>query len=153
MTPIADILQPAHVNLSLSAGDKNAAVAEVLSKLNGDPRVKDFSLLEKAVTARNAAAISENHCGICIAHGRTESVSSIVLAAGRSAAGFSCGEVADPVRLIFVAGIPGAFNFEYLRIVGAIARICRDPHQLDRLLAAKTAGSFIELLGIGELKL
>jgi PTS system fructose-specific IIC component len=153
MTPIADILRPDHVNLSLSAGDKNSAVTEVLSKLNGDPRVKDFSVFEKAVTARNAAAISENHCGICIAHGRTESVTGLILAAGRSTAGFPCREVADPVHLVFVAGIPGAFNSEYLRIVGAIARICRDPHQLDRLLAAKTASHFIELLVAGEVKL
>lgn len=153
MTPIGDILQPEHVNLSLSAGNGDAAVAEVLSRLNGDPRVKDFAAFEKAVTVRNAAAISENHCGICIAHGRTESVTGVVLAAGRSDPGFSCREVADPVRLVFVAGIPAAFNSEYLRIVGAIARVCRDRSQFDRLLSAKTAEDFIALLGAGEVKL
>lgn len=153
MTPIGDILQPDHVNLSLSAAGKIEAVEEVLSKLNGDLRVKDFAAFRLAVISRNAAAISESHCGICIAHGRTESVSGLVMAAGRSAVGFSCREVPDPVHFVFVAGIPGAFNAEYLRIVGAIARICRDKHQLDRLLAAKTAENFIALLSAGEVKL
>lgn len=153
MTPIGDILHPDHVNLSLSATGKKEAVEEVLSKLNGDVRVKDFSIFREAVIARDAAAISENHCGICIAHGRTESVSGLVLAAGRSAAGFPCREVPDPVHLVFVAGIPGTFNSEYLRIVGAIARICRDRHQLDRLIAAKTAEQFIALLSAGEVRL
>jgi len=153
MIPIGDILQPEHVNLSLAATDKDGAVEEVLSKLNGDLRVKDFIVLRKAVISRDAAAISENHCGICIAHGRTESVSGLVMAAGRSAAGFPCKEVPDPVHLVFVAGIPGAFNSEYLRIVGAIARICRDKHQLERLLAARDAEYFVGLLGAGEVKL
>jgi PTS system fructose-specific IIC component len=153
MIPIGDILQPDHVNLSLSATDKVGAVEEVLSKLNGDPRVKDFSVLRQAVLSRDAAAISENHCGICIAHGRTESVSGLVMAAGRSPAGFPCRDVPDPVRLVFVAGIPGTFNSEYLRIVGAIARICRDKHQLERLLAARDADYFVGLLGAGEVKL
>lgn len=153
MTPIGDILHPAHVNLSLSATGKQEAVEEVLSKLNGDVRVKDFAVFREAVITRDAAAISENHCGICIAHGRTESVSGLILAAGRSATGFPCREVPDPVRLVFVAGIPGTFNSEYLRIVGAIARICRDKHQLDRLISARTAEQFIGLLSAGEVKL
>jgi mannitol/fructose-specific phosphotransferase system IIA component len=52
-----------------------------------------------------------------------------------------------------VAGIPGTFNTEYLRIVGAIARICQDRHQLDRLLATKTKEDFLQLLEAGEVRL
>jgi PTS system fructose-specific IIC component len=153
MIPIGDILQPEHVNLSLTATDKAGAIDEVLAKLNGDTRVKDFAALRQVVVIRDAAAISENECGICIAHGRTESVSGLVMAAGRSAAGFVCPEIPDPVRLVFVAGIPRTFNSEYLRIVGAIARICRDRRQLERLLAAHDASYFVGLLGAGEMKL
>ncbi|MFZ4680876.1 MAG: PTS sugar transporter subunit IIA [Terrimicrobiaceae bacterium] len=153
MTSISDILQPGHVNLALTAGNKTDAVQEVLAKLNGDARVGDFAALVESVLSRNAPAIAENGCGICLAHGRTDSVASLVLAAGRSQEGFGCDDVAAPVRLVFVAGIPSAFNAEYLRIVGAIARICRDKHQLDRLLAAKTGAQFVDLLGAGERKL
>jgi PTS system fructose-specific IIC component len=153
MTPISEILKPEHVILALESTDKAGCVAEVLSRLDGDGRVGDFSALREAVLLRDAPAIEENGCGICIAHGRTESVASLVMAAGRSAAGFSSHDVSVPVKLIFVVGIPGAFNAEYLRIVGAIARICRDRHQLDRLLAAKTAAHFVELLAAGERKL
>ena len=153
MTPIGDILRPEHVNLSLAATDKPGAVEEVLSRLNGDPRVVDFAFFRAAVMGRDAAAISEGGCGICIAHGRTESVSGLILAAGRSVAGFRCPEVKEPVHFVFVAGIPAAFNSEYLRTVGAIARICRDKHQIERLLAAKTVEHFMDLLGAGEVKL
>ncbi len=152
MTPIGDILRPEQINLTLAAKDKAGAIDEVLGKLRGDPRVKDFDVLRTVVEQRNAPAIAENGCGICLAHGRTDSVGSLVLAVGRST-GFPCPEVKEPVRLVFVAGIPNAVTAEYLRIVGAIARICRDRHQLERLLAAKTAEHFLDLLSAGEMKL
>jgi len=153
MTPIGDVLQSEHIILSVFATDKCGAIDEVLAKLNSDLRVKDVSELHQAVHERDAAAIAENGCGICVAHGRTESVSSLVMAVGRSAQGIAFPGLEEPVRLVFVAGIPRAFNSEYLRIVGAIARICRDKHQLDRLLAAKTVDEFLHILEIGEVRL
>jgi len=153
MTPISEILLPGQVNLALAARDQAGGVDEVLSKLNGDPRVQDWNALMRSVTERNAPALSCNGCGVCIAHGRTNAVSSLVMAAGRSAKGLVSPEVRDKVRLVFVAGIPSAFDSEYLRIVGAIARLCRDKSLLDKLLTAQDPGDFIKLLSVGEAKL
>lgn len=150
MTPIDDILQADHVKLNLASRDKTGAVQEVLAQLKNATQVKDFPALELAVKERNAPAIVESGCGICLAHGRTNAVSTLIMAAGRSRDGIVCDELSDPVRLVFVAGIPPAFNAEYLRIVGAIARICRDKRQLDRLLAARTARQFVDILTAGE---
>jgi len=153
MTSIGEVLQPEHVVLTLAATEKGTAIEEVLAKLNGDDRVKNFDLLREAVLERDAPAIAENGVGICMAHGRVEAVTSLVMAAGRLSEGFRCKDVRDPVRLVFVMGIPSAFNAEYLRIVGAIARICRDAKQLHRLLSVKDPVEFVHLLGAGELKL
>ena len=113
----------------------------------------NFAMLRDAVLAHPAPAIAENRCGICIAHGRTESITSLVMAAGRSTEGVTYPGLVDPVKLVFVAGIPRAFTSEYLRIVGAIVRMCRDKRQLHRLLVAKDAERFVALLGSGEVKL
>jgi mannitol/fructose-specific phosphotransferase system IIA component (Ntr-type) len=153
MTPIADVLQPDHVVLALAARDPSAAIEEVVATLQGDERVRDFAALRQAVFAQPAPAIAENNCGICIAHGRTELVTSLVLAAGRSAEGIAFPKLSDPVKLVFVAGIPSAFTSEYLRIVGAIVRICRDRRQLDRILRTKEPDRFVALLSSGEVKL
>ena len=75
------------------------------------------------------------------------------MSVGRSAGGIVFPKLTDPVRLVFVAGIPGAFTSEYLRIVGAIVRICRDRRQLDRLLTIKEPERFVSLLSSGEVKL
>ena len=153
MTPIADVLQPDHVLLYLSAKAPSAAIEEVLAALEGDERVRDFAALRAAVRAQPAPAIAENGVGICVAHGRTELVTSLVMSAGRSVEGIIFPKLSDPVKLVFVAGIPGAFTSEYLRIVGAIVRICRDKRQLDRMLSLKDPDRFIALLSSGEVKL
>ncbi|HEY5704660.1 MAG TPA: PTS sugar transporter subunit IIA [Terrimicrobiaceae bacterium] len=153
MIPIGDVLQPEQVSLALAARDPIGAINEVLAKLDGNEHVKNFALLRETVLEQPAPAISENGCGICIAHGRTESVTSLIMAAGRSVDGIAYPGLADPVRFVFVAAIPGAFTSEYLRIVGAIVRMCRDKRQLHRLLTAKEAERFVELLGSGEVKL
>ena len=153
MIGISEILLPAHVNLALSSRDQTESVSEVLSKLNGDPRVLDWDALRLAVTERNAPAISCGPCGICIAHGRTNAVQSLVMAAGRSSDGITSLNVNEPVRLVFVAGIPAAFHSEHLRIVGAIARLCHDKDLLNKLLNVGEPEQFVELLRLGEAKL
>jgi mannitol/fructose-specific phosphotransferase system IIA component (Ntr-type) len=153
MTPIADVLQPDHVILTLSAKEPSAAIEEVVATLEGDERVRDFAALSEAVYAQPAPAIAENGVGICIAHGRTELVTALVMSAGRSVEGIIFPKLSEPVKLVFVAGIPGAFTSEYLRIVGAIVRICRDKRQLDRMLSTKDADRFVALLSSGEVKL
>jgi len=153
MISISDILLPSQINLALFGKDQAAGIDEVLSKLNGDPRVSDWRALSQAVTERNAPALACNGCGICIAHARTNAVHSLVMAAGRSTEGLVSPEVSEPVRLVFVAGIPSAFSSEYLRVVGAIARFCRDKALLDKLLHVPDPREFIELLARQEIKL
>jgi len=153
MTRIGEVLLPGQVNLALEGTDKNDCVLRVLDLLRGDSRVKNFDALVATVMERSAPAIEENGCGICIAHGRTQGVNALVMAAGRLTEGIVTSETSSPIRLIFVAGIPAAFNSEYLRAIGAIARICCDKERLDGLLAATTPAEFISLLSLGEKKL
>ena len=82
-------------------------------------------------------------------HARTESVSSLVLAVGRSATCLGPIQGGKATRLIFVAAIPEAMNTEYLRILGAISRICREEKSLAALLTAVNADSFIASLEKG----
>ena len=91
MISISDILIPSHINLALVGRDQAAGIDEVLFKLNGDTRVRDWGALSHAVTERNAPALACNGCGICIAHARTDAVHSLVMAAGRSSEGLEIG--------------------------------------------------------------
>lgn len=153
MSSLAEILEPRHVNLVLPATNRADAIEQVMAKLNGDPRVNDFSVMREVVLAHEIPAIAEDGHGICIAHGRTDAVSTLVMSAGRTVQDIACPEIDSPVRLFFVIGIPIAFNSEYLRLVGAIARICRDHRQIEKLLQTKDPAQFVAMLAAGEVKL
>jgi mannitol/fructose-specific phosphotransferase system IIA component (Ntr-type) len=123
MISIRQILQPGHINLSLSSTTLESAVEEVLASLSGDIRILQWTALKESVLQRNALAIDAEGCGIVIAHGRTDAVGSLVMAVGRSKEGFPSPQTKENVRLVFVAGIPSTLNNEYLRVVGTIARL------------------------------
>lgn len=146
MITISEILKPGDVKLPLHALEKAAAVDELLESLRGDERITDWDALRQAVIARDAAGIAEDGIGICIAHGRTNAVHSLVLAAGRCDRGISASEIQEPIRLFFVAAIPKALSQDYLRVLGAIARVCKSPEVRQQLLSVKEPARFIELL-------
>jgi mannitol/fructose-specific phosphotransferase system IIA component (Ntr-type) len=153
MISIHQILQPGHVNLSLSSTQIDSAVGEVLASLSGDIRILQWNALKESVLQRNAPAIDAEGCGIIIAHGRTDAVGSLVMAAGRLNEGFPSIDTKENVRLVFVAGIPSALNSEYLRIVGTIARLCSKPELVQKLLSAASPSAFIDVLCSGETRL
>lgn len=147
----AEILQPAHVLTALAAKTLPEAVDEILASMRGDTRVADWDALRAAVCAHEAPAIDAGECSICIAHGRTNAATALAMGAGISPEG--CGDGAKKIRLVFVAAIPAAFNNEYLRAVGSIARLCSQEGFLQKLLASKTPSDFIALLEAGGAKL
>jgi len=150
MISIRQILQPGHVNLSLSATETDEAVGEVLASLSGDIRILQWGAFKEAIMERNAPAINAAGCGILIAHGRTDAVGSLVMAVGRSNEGFPSKDTKENVRLVFVAGIPSALSNEYLRVVGTIARLCSKQELVEKLLKAPNPAEFIETLCSGE---
>ncbi len=150
---IGEILLTSDVNLALKPATKGEAISELLGRLRGDSRVKDWDALAATVLERDAAAICEGESGICIAHGRTSGVTELVMAAGRAVPGTDVPEIGPPVHLYFVVGIPAAFDSVYLQVVGAIARVCRNESAFEELLEAKNGEEFIEALSRAAAKL
>jgi nitrogen PTS system EIIA component len=153
MISIPTVLKSSHIDLSLSASDPGSAVKSLLELLRGDLRVMKWDEFSQAVMVRDASPITAHGCGILIAHGRTNSVGSLVMAAGVSPAGIpfpSISTDANPIHLVFVAGIPAAFSNDYLRVVGTIARLCSKEALLASLRKADSPATFLSLLSQEE---
>lgn len=150
MIELEDVLKPEHVRLGLEAKTPSAAVAEVLTTLRNDPAIRDWNAVANEFAAKEPPAMGHGKLGICIAHVRTGFVSRLVLGVGRTRQGIAFPNVEQPVRLFFVAAIPSAMDSEYLRIIGAIARMCSDPQTAGRLLSVEKAEDFRALLIKGE---
>lgn len=150
MSILSDSLLPKDIQLRLRATDHRDALEEVISHLRSDQRVRDWDKLRASLIA-NPERETFRECpgAMFLHHARTESVSALVLALGRSTVGFSASPVAKKTHLLFVAAIPEAMNNDYLRILGAISRVCREEDCLKALLVAEDSKSVLSLLENG----
>lgn len=136
------LIDPAHVTLDLAAASRDGAVRAVAELLRGDPRIGSWDAFWKSIGPKQIVDLKGCGCGVCLAHGRDEAVHDLVLAAGRMA------QNAAPAlpRLVFVFAIPAAMAEDYLRAVGALARLCGEEKKFSALERAITPGAFAESL-------
>ncbi len=150
MSIITNSLLAKDIRLQLKATDHRDALEEILSSFRSDSRVRDWEKLRSAlIESSSNGSFKENPCSMVLHHARTEHVSGLVLAVGRSKEGFSIEGHQKKIHLLFVVAIPTALNNEYLRILGAISRVCRDPFTYGELLATTDPAGFLAILEKG----
>jgi len=153
MITIADILQPEDIDLELKMTQQEEAIHHVAALLRDDVRVKDWNAFYAGLASRQPCVAAAGGTEICIPHTRTDSVTGMVMSAGRSNGGIAIKEADSPIHFVFVIGVPLALAADYLRIIGAMARIFKDPVAKDRLQQAQTTEEFLQLLAVAEMKL
>jgi len=133
------LVEPSHVRLDLAATSRDEAVRSVTELLRGDPRIGSWDSLQASIGPKQIVDLKG---GVCLAHGRDESVRDLVVAAGRLPAD------AGPSlpRYVFVFAIPGAMAEDYLRAVGALARACGEEKKIATLDKAHSAAEFADAL-------
>ncbi|MEI8233074.1 MAG: PTS sugar transporter subunit IIA [Verrucomicrobiota bacterium] len=152
MITIGDILSPKHILLDLESRTRGAAIAKVAELLESDSRVKDWERFDAGLLPGSSCMANDSGSGICIAHVRTNAVSAMIMAVGRSVEGIPV-EDGTRVRLVFVIGVPVALASDYLRIIGALARIFRTAKGEAALLDAQIPEEFLETLCTLEMEM
>jgi nitrogen PTS system EIIA component len=153
MITIGDILRPGCVDLNLAHTAQDAAILHTVDLLRGDERVLDWPALLKGIQSRDPCIAGGQEFDICIPHARTNAVDSMVMAAGRSVAGIERGGGKPRVHFIFAIGVPVQMASDYLRIIGALARIFLDEKTACELRSAATVQEFLGLLARKEMEL
>jgi len=152
MITMSDVISAKRLELDLQSTTPAGAIHEVAGLLRGDERVLDWSGLVGSLRYANSCIASQSGHAICIPHARTSFVSTMVMAAGRSREGVWFEENALRVHYLFVIGVPVAMASDYLRIIGAIARIFKVPENEEALLNTANKQAFLDLLAAGEMK-
>ncbi len=161
MITISDILFPKHILLDLEDDTKEHLVERIAEKLKKDPRVTDWEQFYSGLAKGTSCMSKENGSVLCIAHARTTAVSAMTMAVGRvalppvaaPAAPAVPGESAVASKLVFVIGVPVALASDYLRIIGALARIFHTDKGEAALAAAPDAAEFLASLRALEVAL
>jgi len=150
---LADLLDEKQIELDLRSRTRDEALREIVDLLQATGKISDAQLFLHAVIDRERTASTVAEHGIAFPHARTDLVKELVLGIGRSKEGVRFENPADPVRLIFVIGVPKQMIQDYLVCVGAIARLAKDESIRASLLEAKTKAEFMEQLRSASLLL
>ena len=154
MTTLADLLKPEHVELHPAATSRDAAIREIAGLLENDVAVLDWEKMCGSIAAAAPCIMEEGaqFC-LCIPHARTAAVTEMVMSVGRFDRGLPIDGVAKPVRYLFCIAIPPELATDYLRIIGLLARIAKDPRAEPEIFNAETPEEFIDTLARLEAKL
>jgi len=154
MIALADTLKPECVNLDLESTTAREAIDATSSLLRGQLPVLDWDSLS-AELHKSTPCLTEagGSFAICLPHTRTDAVATMVMSVGISRKGIRFSGCDLPVRYLFCIGVPKAMANDYLRIVGLLVRILKDPATEARLRSAQTGGEFVDRLTALESKL
>ena len=150
---ITSLLDPARIQLHLQSTDHAAALIEISQLLRDNADVTDFDGFFEALLARDRLDTTNLGNGIALPHARTEHVTRIVMAVGRSDAGIAFETNGDVVKLFFVLGTPKEKPGDYLAVLSALCKILRDPADRTAIFNAATPDAFIAAIRKVETRL
>lgn len=142
----ADLLKPECVEMDLRADNAADAIRAVANLLGKNPAAPDIACLCKEVLAREEINPTALGSEVAFPHARTDCVSEIVVAAGRSREGILFEKTGERVHFIFVIGTPKNQVREYLALLGNLARAVKRPETRQKLMTAGDSRDFVSCL-------
>jgi mannitol/fructose-specific phosphotransferase system IIA component (Ntr-type) len=150
---LRNILDPSRILLQVRSTRRTSALNEVARLLDGHPSVTNYAGFYNELLARDRLDTTCLGNEIALPHARTEHVTDLVLAIGRSPAGVNFEKDNQTVRLLFVLGTPKSNPMAYLQVVSTLCKIFKDPALREALITAADPESFAATLLAAEEKL
>ena len=148
MNRIREILLPKQILLNVKGTTREEAIKAVTDSLQGDNRIINWPDFVESLSECERSSKVNVGLGVTIPHGRTDSVTSMVMAFGRLAQPIRRGPAS--IRFVLVIGIPETMDADYLRLVGVLMRAFRDDHLRKGLETAKTPEEVLSAFERGE---
>ncbi|HIE11255.1 MAG TPA: PTS sugar transporter subunit IIA [Kiritimatiellae bacterium] len=146
--PYRKILQPRNIILDLRATDKPGVIAELVDHLvsTGDilPGKRD-EVLEAVLNREKRMSTGLQH-GVAVPHGKTDAVSDLTAALGRSRQGvdFACMD-GRPARIFVLILSPQTMAGPHVEFLAEISRLLTRAEVREGLLAAESAEEILRL--------
>lgn len=148
---LSSLITPALVKLSLVSVKKRDALGEMVDLLAAAGKVTDRDEYLKSVVERESLGSTGIGMGIAIPHGKSDVITDVVIAFGRSAEGIDFEALDDkPVHLVFLLAAPRNVGGVYLKALAQLSRMLRRQDFRQNLMAATTEADVISILTSGE---
>ena len=143
---IGDYLKDTQIILELSGSTKDEVIRELARTLKANPKVEDFDAFIGDTFQREEFSTTGIGHQIAIPHARTEAVSDIVIAFGRSPQGMDFASLdGEAVKLVFLIGTPKRRQLStYLSVLARLTRLLEKASFRQNLLDAKSSAEIIE---------
>jgi mannitol/fructose-specific phosphotransferase system IIA component (Ntr-type) len=140
---LTDLVDANQIALNLKARTQTEAMREMVDLLVAAGQLNNGDNFLAELQARERTNSTYAADGVAFPHARTKLVDQIVLGIGRSEEGVAWTGKGEIAHLIFMIAVPERLISDYLTVVGAIARITKDPPVRTLLLHAETVNDFV----------
>jgi mannitol/fructose-specific phosphotransferase system IIA component (Ntr-type) len=142
----SDHLDTKFVNLALTSTTRDEAIGELAEILRSHPCVVDFEKYLADVFARERQASTGVGLGAAIPHARTDAVSDLVVAVGRTSGSIDFQSIdGKPVQVVLLLGTPQAKVKTYLRLLAHLSHLFKTNGFLPALLRAGSPEEVLQL--------
>ena len=148
---LTDLLDTERVRVPLEAGQKDQLLRELVGLVMGPGQEDSTDEVLRAVLEREDVLSTGIGGGVAIPHAKTNAVSSLRIAAGRTAQGVEFDALdGEPVSLCFLLVGPESDAGAHVKALSRIARVVRRESVREKLNQAATADEFLRVLDQAE---
>jgi fructose-specific phosphotransferase system IIA component len=148
---IANLINENLIKLDLESKQKSDVIVEIVELLFKAGKVMDKDSFIKSVSEREKLGSTGIGKGIAIPHGKSDVVTDVVIAFGRSCSGIDFDALDDkPVHLIFLLAAPKNVGGVYLKALSQLSRLLRQEDFRDELLKADDKKQIMDVLVRGD---
>jgi PTS system fructose-specific IIC component len=143
---VYELLDTKNILTEFNSENKNDVINELVDLLKGDERVLDLEEIRKCVFEREEKMSTGVGKGFAIPHGKTNSVTDILAAFGKSKTPIEYNSLdSEPVHLVFL--LIGKENLlaKHIKLLSRISRLMNNEEFRKRLVEAESKESILKL--------
>jgi fructose PTS system EIIBC or EIIC component len=143
---VSELLNEKNILTDFSSESKNDIINELIDLLKQDKRVIDIEEIRKCVFEREEKMSTGVGKGFAIPHGKTNSVTDIVAAFGKSKKPIEYNSLdGEPVHLVFLLVGKETLLAKHIKLLSRISRLMNTEEFRKRLIEADSKESILKI--------
>lgn len=144
MISLENALTIRNIALDVDAADLPQVVEKAVGLLKNDVQMLDWNAFSDAVCEREKRSATSVGGGLMLPHGRGDFVKELVMSFVRMRTPLTAS--GEDVKYVIAVAVPSSMAADYLRLVGALARVFRDGKSQVQLESFVTARELLDWL-------